>query len=149
MKMVKGDMLENINPEILTVLLHGCNCFHVMGAGIAQQLVNRWPKVLEVDKQTAKGVREKLGSNSCARINDRLLIVNCYTQFMYGKNQRQVDYEAVYNCLYDVAFLFKTYDISTVDMRAPMIGCGLAGGDWDIIRPMFEKLLPNITIYYL
>jgi O-acetyl-ADP-ribose deacetylase (regulator of RNase III) len=148
MKMVKGNMLENINPEVLTVLLHGCNCFHTMGAGVASQIANRWPKVLEVDKQTVKGVREKLGSNSYVRINDKLIIVNCYTQFTYGVYKRQVNYEAIYNCFEDVAIYLQKYDLSKIDMRAPMIGCGLAGGDWNIIRPIFNKLLHHINIYY-
>ena len=63
MKIIKADILSNIDPNRLTIILHGCNCFHTMGAGIAKYLANKFPEVLKADQTTIKGDTGKLGSD--------------------------------------------------------------------------------------
>jgi len=146
MNIIKSDILANLPNNKVCVILHGCNCFHVMGGGIAAYLKNKFPYIYKVDKKTNYGDITKLGTISIAELNNNLLIINCYTQYNYDASQRQVNYEAVYNCLVNVQTLIKNNE-QLVDLRAPKIGCGLAGGNWKIINEMFDELLPYATIY--
>jgi len=146
MKINKADILSQLDFTKQTVILHGCNCFHTMGAGIAKYLKQNYPLIYTVDKNTAYGDRNKLGTISIATIHNKLHIVNCYTQFYYGsKSKTPVDYVAIAKCLHRVALLYNGWEI-----RTPMIGCGLAGGDWDIVKLIFEETLgkQNLLIYY-
>lgn len=48
---VKGDLIS-IFKSGAGHLIHGCNCFHTMGAGIARQIAQEFPQALETDKMT-------------------------------------------------------------------------------------------------
>ena len=135
---VKADILTDLDPDKKTVVIHGCNCLHTMGAGIAKYLKQKYPLVLVVDKDTPYGKRTKLGTLSIAGIHANLHIVNCYTQFDYRRSAKQppVDYHAISKCLKRVLYLYKGWEI-----RSPKIGCGLAGGDWSKVEPMFNDIL--------
>lgn len=150
MKLLKRDILSYMSNNKITVIGHGCNTYHTMGAGIAAYLRRKYPYVYVVDCKTKIGP-DKLGTFSKANINDNLIVLNCYTQDTCGSG-RQVDYEAVYKCLEQVKIYTDTLREQSgkpIDIRFPKIGCGLAGGEWSIIRPMFEKLLPYANIYYM
>lgn len=152
MQIIKGDILTDINKvsaDIPTVIIHGCNCFHTMGAGIARYLSRKYPAVLRADKtQTEKGDFNKLGTYSIAEINENLVILNCYTQYMYKvrPGDKPVDYEAIALCLKKVRHNFNGWLI-----RSPKIGCGLAGGSWPTVRKSFHDLMydQQVEIYYL
>ena len=64
----KADILSDIDETKRTVVLHGCNCFHTMGAGIALYLRRMIPEVAEVDAGTVYGDKNKLGTCSVANI---------------------------------------------------------------------------------
>lgn len=49
---VKGKIFERIERGNFSYLLHGCNCFHTMGAGIARDTKERNPEALQADKLT-------------------------------------------------------------------------------------------------
>lgn len=144
----KNDILSHIDDDVKTVVLHGCNCLHVMGAGIAKYLSSKYPVVLEVDrKETTKGSIHKLGTITIAVVNTNLHVVNCYTQFDYRRsihNAPPVDYTSIRKCLIAVKDKYSDWEI-----RAPKIGCGLAGGDWNIVEGIFNDILHDckVTIY--
>lgn len=148
MKIIRADILSQLDFNKPTVILHGCNCFCTMGAGIAKYLKQNYPLVYTVDKNTAYGDRKKLGTISIAGIHGNFHIVNCYTQYDYRRNKSKtapVDYQAIEKCFGHIAYLYNGWEI-----RSPMIGCGLAGGDWNIVKPLFEKTLgrQNLIIYF-
>ena len=43
MKIVKGDLLQMGKDGTFDIILHGCNCFNTMGAGIAAQIATKFP----------------------------------------------------------------------------------------------------------
>jgi O-acetyl-ADP-ribose deacetylase (regulator of RNase III) len=80
-----------------------------------------------------------------------LIVVNSYTQYHYGKNHSDgvyspVNYEAITLCMKKINHKFKGKSIGL-----PKIGCGLAGGDWQIVQRIFVKELKdmNVTIIEL
>ena len=118
LKIKHADILKDLDASTPTVVLHGCNCLHTMGAGIAKYLSSKYPLILAIDKQTKFADREKLGTVSIAGITGFFHIVNCYTQFDYRRrsNAPPVDYNAIDRCLENIAFLYPDWEI-----RSPKI----------------------------
>jgi O-acetyl-ADP-ribose deacetylase (regulator of RNase III) len=144
MKYLEGNLITLAKEGKFDVIIHGCNCFHTMGAGIAKYIKQEWPEVYTSDLETKKGDINKLGSISFVKV-DNLFIVNAYTQFNHwGKNP--VDYEAIRNSFKKVKIEFKGKKIGY-----PLIGCGLAGGDWNIVEKIINEELNNEdhTLIYL
>lgn len=138
---VKGDLIELALRGQFSVIVHGCNCFHAMGAGIAKPIREAFPEAYAADKTTPYGDRAKLGSISSALIerNDvRFHVVNAYTQFHWRGSGRKVEYEALGRCFDAIADEFPHAHIGY-----PLIGAGLAGGDWTIIGDLIDKALAD------
>lgn len=145
MKTVKGDLLKMGKNGDFEVIVHGCNCFHTMGAGIAAQIAKQFPNVYEADKQTEYGSKSKLGTYSMHTedIDGHFLtVVNMYTQFSFGE-RRSVSYDAIADGFEALAEDLKQSH-EEIRIGFPMIGAGLAGGDWDVIKVIIEKALDGL-----
>ena len=59
MKRKQGDLLQYAQEGVFDVIIHGCNCFCTMGAGIAKAIKARFPEAYQADCQTPKGDRAK------------------------------------------------------------------------------------------
>ena len=153
MKIINGDILSGLGvlstyPKRVC-LIQGCNCHHIMRAGLAKYLSNIYPEVLEADiKQTTLHDHTKLGTYSTAFIAPNFHILNCYTQFDYGRRKDflYANYEAIRMCMRRI---YITY-CNDWEIRMPKIGCGLANGSWDVVEKIIEEELPqqDVTIYY-
>ncbi len=148
MKIINDDILSNINPGVPTFILHGCNCFHTMGAGIAKYLASKYPEIRKVDKETPYGKKYKIGTFSKAEVEPNLTIYNCYTQFRYGRG-KHFESAGLALCLVAIRdeLVRKYVYLNSIDIRSPMIGCGLGGDDWENVKIIYEILFPEIVIY--
>jgi len=84
MEIEQGDLVQKARAGEFDVLVHGCNCFCTMGAGIAKTIKHVFPAAYQADLATPAGDKAKLGTYSSAQIKAagrRLTIVNAYTQF--------------------------------------------------------------------
>ena len=134
---VKGDITQATE----NLILHGCNCFCTMGAGVARALSSKWPQILAADRKTTRGDRKKLGTFSGARVGKDQYVLNCYTQHRYGRDRKHLDNDA----------LSRVGD-REVSIAMPYIGCGLAGGNWETdVLPLVEQHLGHlpVTVYSL
>ena len=122
---------------------HGCNCFHLMGAGVAGQLAKAYPPILEVDKSdTFLGDTEKLGNYTKAVGKKGQFCFNLYTQFDPGRN---LDYGALANSMINLNKWAENLLVPpTVYM--PRIGCGIAGGDWEKVKTIIDLFTDNVRI---
>jgi len=140
-----GDLIEFALEGEFDAIVHGCNCFCTMGAGIAKQIKTRFPEAFRADIATAKGDRSKLGSYSFAR-SQGLLIINAYIQFDYRGRGVKADYEAIRKCMTKIAS-----DYPALRIGLPQIGAGLAGGDWptiqSILSEVFSKTIVTVVYY--
>lgn len=69
-------------------------------------------------------------------------VVNAYTQYDYShKNGKPVDYEAITLCMRKMNQVFKGRHIGL-----PLIGCGLAGGDFKIVSEIIKKELKDCKV---
>lgn len=64
MKVIKGNLIGLALSGEFDVIIHGCNCFHTMGAGIAKQIRQYFPEAYVADLHTGRGDLRKLGSYS-------------------------------------------------------------------------------------
>lgn len=175
---VEGDLIKLALEGKFDVISHGCNCFSNMGSGIAPQMVKAFcadrPMYgfsLESKDGKYKGDINKLGQIQFAELvildngqvltnwlEDRiprgsvkLIVVNSYTQFGYGRNHTNgsdipLDYDALTLCMRKMNHQFKGKHIGL-----PMIGAGLGGGDWKrikaIIQAEFKDCDVTVVIY--
>jgi hypothetical protein len=160
---VIGDLIELAKLAKFDVIAHGCNCRSTMGAGIAPQMakafgadkfyMENWgPNINKlgcIDYQTLV-----IGQNAIWSLEDadnklgepELTVVNAYTQNNYGANHsdgfaKPVDYEAITLCMRKINIVFRNKHIGL-----PRIGCGLAGGDWEIVRSIIQKELKDCKV---
>tara|TARA_Y100000034_G_C6869777_1_gene396891 strand:+ start:232 stop:672 length:441 start_codon:yes stop_codon:yes gene_type:complete len=140
-KYIKGDLLESD----CDVIAHGCNCFGSMGAGIAKQIANKFPKAFKVDFFTERGNKDKLGTFTVAE--DGKLVYNLYTQYKYGFGL-QVDYVAIKSSFEKMKTdLYDRGIFEDSKIGIPMIGAGLGGGDWEKISKIINEIFVAKEIY--
>lgn len=121
------------------IICHQVNCIGIMAKGLALDIRNRWPKVHDAYKAEcrvfADDPKRLLGHVQDIVLDDKLVIANCFGQ-VYPGHVVMTDYKA-----WDIV-LDKLKDSSSyfgLDLHFPwMIGCGLAGGDWCIMRKKIE-----------
>jgi O-acetyl-ADP-ribose deacetylase (regulator of RNase III) len=135
MKTIIGNLITLANQGEFDVIIHGCNCFNNMGAGIAKEIKLKFPQAWMVDQGTIKGNRKKLGNITFAN-SGAVTVVNAYTQYKYGRNECNADYQAIRQCFKKVKEKFSGKRIGF-----PMIGAGLAGGDWSVISKIIDEEL--------
>lgn len=129
---LEGNLIQLAKKGFFEVVIHGCNCQHVMGAGIAKQVKREFPEAFLAD------INAKLGSYTFATVGEgSTIIVNAYTQQYYGRGV-QVDYLALRSCFRQLA-----RDFTGKSMAYPKIGAGLAGGDWIVIYEIIKEELLN------
>ncbi len=141
MKTVKGDLLKMGKDNEFDIIMQGCNCFCIMGSGIALQIAEQFPDAKLADDETVRGDPGKLGTYTVG-MHGRLVILNCYTQFRTatGPKDDVFEYTAFQRVLDKIALRFGKWRIGL-----PLIGMGLAGGDPERILPMIEQFANKVA----
>jgi len=135
MKVIKGNLLNQQG-----VILHQVNCKRVMGAGIAKQIRLLYPQHY-IDYINSQ---QKLGDIVITHVSPTLTIIGLFAQDGYGRNKQHTNYKALEQCLIKVA------QLNVQPIYAPYkIGCGLGGGNWEIVQQLFKKHLPQTTFVKL
>lgn len=151
---------RNIFDGKWDAMVHVCNLYHTMGAGIAKQVALRFPEAVDADLRTQHADKSKLGSCSVGILQDNRRIYNLYAQKRIGNDGSVLGRNLSYDALNDSLFKALTdLDLHVQDESLRLaipsgLGCGLAGGDWTIVlgilRSMEEKFDKIIfTIYKL
>lgn len=156
----EGDLIKLAKEGHFDVITHGCNCFCTMGAGIAPQMAKAFGcDNFPLEYQKYRGDINKLGcidydtillpktTKSLVHITQDLYVVNSYTQYRYGRNHADgdsipVDYDAIRLCMRKINHIFKGKTIGL-----PMIGAGLAGGDWNRIEKIIDEELNEMDVW--
>lgn len=139
MNELTGDLLVLAEQGQFDVIVHGCNCFCTMGAGIAKTIKAKFPEAYQADLQTISGDRGKLGTYSQVKIQregTEFVIVNAYTQFNWRGRGIKADYAAI-----EQVFKLIKSQFSGLCIAYPLIGAGLAGGDWTVISKIIDEAL--------
>ena len=135
----KGDIVTgNFNFFVQQV-----NCKGVMGAGLAKQIRDKYPAVYYDYINAIKYENATLGHVLLSPANGRICVC-LFSQYGYGRDKRYTDYEAFSKCLTALQRMISDYPAEYTIAFPYGIGCGLAGGDWNIIRPMLEQFSENV-----
>lgn len=146
-------IIDTVKGDILTLfkqgkghIIHGCNCFHTMGAGVAGQLAKEFPGILTVDKSTGYGDMDKLGKFSVwiNRIGmNYMMVLNLYTQYKPGPN---ASYDAIEEGFKRINDNFPNMQLP---FMIPMIGCGIGGLTWGNVSEIINRVTPDLDLIYV
>lgn len=135
------------------IIVHQTNCQGVMGHGIALQVKKRYPNVFERYKiccEQTENKEELLGTVLYLETFDKKerCIANIFGQLNYGEGL-QTNYGKLAKGLDDVAEYAKDWNCSVAIPYK--IGCGLAHGDWNIVKALIESIFADVdcTVYRL
>lgn len=137
MKTIEGDLLD-IDDGLIC---HQVNICGVFNAGLAKQIRIKYPIVFECYNKRCKSNLWTLGDVQAVKVTDTLTVANIAAQATYGRSGLHTDYDALNQGFKKIADKFKG------QIYIPeKIGCGLAGGDWEVVFDMIEKELPQAII---
>lgn len=144
-KTIIGDILSpNTNEYKLVVVCHQVNCKGVMGAGLAKQVKQKFPIVFQHYADKCRLIEYGNGGlgdvQFCSVIAEEgYILANVFGQDGYGRGKCNTDYDALHKAFTTIAMSFPN---STI--RIPyLMGCGLGGGNWDIVTNIIEETLIN------
>lgn len=85
-----------------------------------------------------------LGEVQYVPVANDIVIVNMVAQLGYGAHSwPPIRYDALEKCLVHVAHAAALCGAS---IHAPRLGCGLAGGKWDVVGPMLERTMGDVSV---
>lgn len=141
MKTVKGNLLDVTSG----IIVHQVNNRHVMGAGLALQIRNKYPQ--HYRDYMAHSLQ--MGGLVLTHISNKLGIAGLVAQDGYGRDKRYTDYEAFDKSLSTLSELLIMAQYEGKVYFPFGIGCGLAGGKWVEIQSIIEKYFPNAIVVML
>lgn len=141
----KGDLLKAEE----NIICHGCNTMGGFGSGVAGQIAQLYPRAKKYYLEKYKKYGWRLGDIQLVSQYDDKIIANCATQGDYlPRGIDHVDYEGLEYAMNQVKNYAKENNLT---IAAPKIGAGLAGGDWNKIETILNKVFQDydIVIYEL
>lgn len=148
MIVVEGDLLDVTEG----LIAHQVNCRGVMGAGVARVIAKRYPDVEAMYRKLCadNAPLELLGTcltvtaTADGSATDRLAVANVFGQLDTGRGL-QTDYTAVAGAL-DLLARGYAFHPGRVLHVPYMMGCGLAGGDWDVYSGLLDEHWPGPVV---
>lgn len=159
-----GNMLTNViplaeKPNVLRLVAHGTNCQGRMGSGIALPIRHTYPEAYNNYMTEHKNHGLALGGVTSAGYDDDMFfIMNCNTQNTYRgfrnsdgsiepNGKVYVSYDAVRACFEKLnAFalgMLEYEHVHEAEIHFPLIGAGLANGDWNIIEAIIDEVVDD------
>lgn len=148
MQIIKGNLINLALSGEAKIIVHGCNCFHAMGSGIAGALAQRFPEIPMADFGTERGSVQKLTTYSVAKVTQELIkpyvskrvtpftCLNLYTQYRPGKD--------FLPSLFPKALQGLNREFKGQTLWFPLIGCGIAGADWTYVMTQMVEHLKDV-----
>ena len=145
-----GFILDEVKQGII---MHQVNAQGVMGGGIAKSIRDKWPVVWDAysaeikPKQPDHGF-SYMGKVIYVEVEKGLWIANIVGQQFYGRDPKRVytSYPALEMGLHSV----KNVAINrNEEVHYPLIGCGLANGDWTIVSMLINNHFDGTIVHTL
>lgn len=131
MKTIYFERVRDITEEPLLhkpdFIVHGCNCKHTMGAGLAKVMSHKF------DAHMYELQHPVPGDISLFPVSDRTMGVNAYTQSSPGPH---ASYLAIIKCLQAINKISKDKCVAF-----PAIGCGIGDLDWPVVEELIRRYL--------
>jgi O-acetyl-ADP-ribose deacetylase (regulator of RNase III) len=155
---LNGNLVSNDILKTGGVIVHGCNAQGAMGSGVAKIIRDTWPNAYTKYRETYDSLGLETGDVIFAKVqetdglNDALYVANAVTQEFYRghpKAKREtvfIDYDSVARCFEDIADFMGDVEFTVPNLHMPLIGAGLAGGDWARIEGIILETLKDTDI---
>ena len=151
-----------VNEVTEGIIIQQVNAQGVMGSGVAKDIRAKYPTVYtEYAKMVGPNViagraKDSLGMMIPVQVHTNLWVCNVVGQLYYGREPekqiggRYTSYDALANGL-AMVYHFAMENFVLEDngwahrpmIHFPLIGCGLGGGDWNIVSRIIETQLPR------
>lgn len=137
MQIIQQDLLEVSHG----VCCQQVNCQGVFGKGLALATRTKFPQVANAYFEKGDW---RLGDCVFVEVAPGLYHALLAGQDRYGKGQCFTDYPSLESCLQKVTAFAEP-------LRLPVfipygIGCGLAGGDWQIVSAIIKRVCPDAYV---
>lgn len=128
------------------IIAHICNDIGAWGAGFVLALSKRWPQPEEeyLKEKWLNGL--SLGTVGLVQVERDIWVANMVAQrdIRSYRGVPPIRYGALKKCLATVALHAKELQAS---VHLPRIGCGLAGGEWEIIESLIQETFADVPIF--
>lgn len=140
-------MIQYVNGNLLQAdveaLINTVNCVGIMGKGIALQFKQAFPANFDAYAKACQQQQVQVGEmhvfNTGAILNPRF-IINFPTK-KHWRSKSELNFIEL--GLIDLKKIIQEYRIQSVAI--PPLGCGNGGLDWDIVKPIIESTLGDLT----
>lgn len=130
----------------MLIILHQVNCCNAFGAGFAGYLAKHAPHVKQdyhdfVIDNAKSGITKSalLGQYCLSEYDNKTVVAHVFSQCYYGNSRKTgkcyTDYESLEFALSNLRMNYPNVTI----ICPQYIGCGLAGGDWNIVSKILAK----------
>jgi O-acetyl-ADP-ribose deacetylase (regulator of RNase III) len=146
--------MQIIEANLLTIATgiigHQVNLQGKMGAGLASQIRYRWPPAYYKYRKACDGSDEQyclsLGKIQLVKVKYEppLFIANLAAQVGISRTVQQTNYEALALCLSKLYYV--SLRLQLVSYLPYGLGCGLGGGDWEVVAQLIANNCPNAVI---
>ncbi len=145
---VEGDLLEFDKAQYIA---HQCNCVSKGAGGIAFYIFEKYP---HSDVYTRRTQPSTVGSiEICGGTKEERGVINLFAQYYPGGSSDHSNDTPELRIKWMKQCLAKIYNnrdkIKSIAFPFQM-GCGIAGGDWNIYKELIKKLavyMPNTDVY--
>ena len=133
-----GNLLKNVHTGHI---VSGCNAQGIMGAGFALAIKNKYPGAYQMYRSEYLSNGLDLGNVYPWSETSELVIWNAITQEGFGAGKRQCSYDAIETCFKQINqdIFGRLYPRVPEEIHIPLLGAGLGGGNWEIIREIIEQ----------
>ena len=150
-----GDVL---NTDI-RIIAHQVNCKGVMGGGLAKQIKDTYPQIYEYYKGSIQDYKDcnygesPLGTVAPYYVSGHV-IWNVFGQEDYGTDKCYTDYDAVKRAFTNEIENWRCSEHCNWENQIPIaipcyFGCGLGGGDWTIMKKVFEEIEKEQNVIFV
>jgi O-acetyl-ADP-ribose deacetylase (regulator of RNase III) len=137
-KLIEGDILECD----IQYIAHQCNCVSTGAAGLAYYLFNKFP-FSDIYSNRIKKIYDPGSIIVSGDGNNSRYVINMFSQFFPGnyseKDTLSLRESYFKECLNKILLIEGIQEIAF----PYKIGCGLAGGNWEI----YEKMIDDFSYY--
>lgn len=134
----QGDLFASTD---LDALAHGCNCYGVMGAGIAALFSRKWPQMFKQYRKLCKAGEYQPGDCFSWQDGDSPVIYNLATQLRPGRDARlEAVAQSVQRMLDDAT------ERGVKRIGLPQIGAGIGGLVWDDVEQVLRAAADTTDI---
>lgn len=153
-KIVKGNLLDATED----IIAHQVNCRGVMGAGVARQIKNSFPRAFQQYRELCEMYKENPSKllGTCQLVKEcqedhHVVIANLFGQERYGFAGTYTDEVALREAFRSLVAKINTSSVITGNPTKSVampygIGCGFGGGHWPRIYEIIEQEFGNIEV---